>query len=194
MSWYTRDARADHRPRRTPTTAHTPTRPTRRHHPRIPTCGLTCADVFICTHRVTQAARNLLIDLQDAGASATYLIRDRDAKFPALFDQIIGDAGIQTVRTGVRIPRMNSIRERWVQTCRHELLDQTLIWNEQHLRHALREFEQHHNTHQPHQALRQAAPLRPAPEPITDPERITCLDICRHDRLGGVLHEYRHAS
>ncbi|MGV9384986.1 hypothetical protein ACWDRB_54910 [Nonomuraea sp. NPDC003707] len=31
--------------------------------------------------------------------------------------------------------------ERWIQTCRRELLDRTLIWNERHLLHALREFE-----------------------------------------------------
>jgi hypothetical protein len=37
---------------------------------------------------------------------------------------------------------MNSIMERWVQTCRRELLDRTLIWNQPHLLHALREFEQ----------------------------------------------------
>ena len=34
---------------------------------------------------------------------------------------------------------MNSIMERWVQTCRHELLDRTLIWNQRHLLHSLRE-------------------------------------------------------
>jgi hypothetical protein len=40
---------------------------------------------------------------------------------------------------------MNSIMERWVQTCRRELLDRTLIWNRSHLLHALREFEQFYN-------------------------------------------------
>ncbi|MEU1631130.1 integrase, partial [Streptomyces sp. NPDC020096] len=94
---------------------------------------------------VSQAARNLVMDLEDAAATVTYLIRDRDAKFPALFDQILADAGIQTVLTGIRMPRMNAIMERWVQTCRHELLDRTLIWHERHLRHALRQFELHHN-------------------------------------------------
>ena len=72
---------------------------------------------------VTQAARNLAMDLNDAGAKAKHLIRDRDAKFPSLFDQVLDDAGIQTVLSGIRVPRMNSIMERWVQTCRHELLD-----------------------------------------------------------------------
>ncbi|KAK1179755.1 integrase core domain-containing protein [Streptomyces sp. NBS 14/10] len=42
--------------------------------------------------------------------------------------------------------------ERWVQTCRRELLDRTLIWNHRHLLHALREFEQFYNAHRPHQA------------------------------------------
>jgi putative transposase len=36
---------------------------------------------------------------------------------------------------------MNSIMERWVQTCRRELLDRALIWNQVHLLRALREFE-----------------------------------------------------
>jgi transposase InsO family protein len=89
---------------------------------------------------------------------------------------------------------MNAIMERWIQTCRRELLDRTLIWNERHLRHALHEFEQHYNAHRPHQALNQTAPLRENCEPITDPGRITCADIHRHDRLGGVIHEYQIAA
>jgi hypothetical protein len=89
---------------------------------------------------------------------------------------------------------MNSIMERWVQSCRHELLDRTLIWNEHHLGHAQREYEEFCNSHRAHQAKRQAAPLRPVPAPITDPDRITHLNVRRHDRLGGVLHEYLHAA
>jgi putative transposase len=76
---------------------------------------------------VAQAARNLAMDLADAGCRARSLIRDRAGKFPALFDTILADAGIETVLSGVRMPRMNSIMERWVQTCRRELLDRTLI-------------------------------------------------------------------
>jgi hypothetical protein len=33
--------------------------------------------------------------------------------------------------------------ERWVETCRRELLDRNLIWNQRHLLHALWEFEEH---------------------------------------------------
>jgi transposase InsO family protein len=143
---------------------------------------------------VTQAARNLVMDLEDAGAGARFLIRDRDGKYPDLFDAILDDAGIQVVLSGVRMPRMNSIMERWVQTCRRELLDRTLIWNQSHLVHALRDFEHFYNNHRPHQGLGNARPLHPLPAPLTDPDQIIRLDIRRHDRLGGTLHQYEHAA
>ncbi|MEY9862949.1 transposase [Catenulispora sp. GAS73] len=95
---------------------------------------------------VAQAARNLVIDLEEAGATVKHLIRDRDAKFPPLFDEILGQAGIEVVLSGIRVPRMNSVMERWVQTCRHELLDRTLTWNQGHLLHALHEYETHYNS------------------------------------------------
>ncbi|MBB4786943.1 hypothetical protein [Streptomyces rapamycinicus] len=40
------------------------------------------------------------------------------------------DAGLKVVTTSVRIPRMNSLIKPWIQTCRTELLDRTLIWNQ----------------------------------------------------------------
>ena len=81
------------------------------------------------------------MDLENADSRARFLIRDRDGKFPALFDTVLTDSEIEVVLGGVQTPRMNSIMERWVQTCRRELLDRTLIWNQRHLLHALREFE-----------------------------------------------------
>src|SRR5437773_2679185 len=62
---------------------------------------------------VTQAVRNLAMDLQDAGCRARFLIRDRDGKYPALFDVILADAGIRVVLSGIQVPRMNSVMERW---------------------------------------------------------------------------------
>jgi transposase InsO family protein len=56
-------------------------------------------------------------------ARISFLIRDRDGKYPALIDEILAGAGITTVSAGVRTPRMNSIIERWVKTLRAELLD-----------------------------------------------------------------------
>ncbi len=63
---------------------------------------------------------------------------------------------------------MNSIMERWIGSCRRELLDRTLVWNQRHLMTVLREHEAFYNTHRPHRTLKQAAPLRPLPEAVTN--------------------------
>ncbi|MET7338783.1 hypothetical protein [Nonomuraea sp. NPDC005650] len=55
---------------------------------------------------VTQAMKNLVMDLNDAGCRARFLLRDRDGKFPALMDEILAEADVQTVLTGIRMPRM----------------------------------------------------------------------------------------
>jgi putative transposase len=143
---------------------------------------------------VTQVARNLAMDIEDAGTRVKYLIRDRDGTYPALFDAILADAGIEIVLSGVQMPRMNAVMQRWVRTCPLELLDRTLIWNQRHLLYALREYERFYNLHRPHQGIANARPLAPLPEPITDPDRLTQLNVHRHERLGGVLREYEHAA
>ena len=124
----------------------------------------------------------------------TYLIRDRDSRYTAAFDAVLTDSGITTITTGIRLPRMNAIMERWIRTCRTELLDRTLILNQAHLLHILREFEAFYNDHRTHRALQAAAPLRPLPTPITESDRLDQLNIRRKDRLGGILHEYHHAA
>ena len=113
---------------------------------------------------VVQQARNLLMDLEDAGTRVKFVLHDRDASFTAAFDSAFRAAGVRVVRSAVQVPRMNSIMERWVGSCRRELLDRTLIWNQRHLMTVLREYEDFYNTHRPHRALSQAAPLRTLPE------------------------------
>jgi transposase InsO family protein len=89
---------------------------------------------------------------------------------------------------------MNAIMERWIRSCRRELLDRTLIRNQQHLLHALREYEDFYNTHRPHQGITNARPLRPLPQPAADQTSVAQLDIRRRQRLGGILNEYHHAA
>ncbi|GGU04816.1 hypothetical protein GCM10010177_75180 [Actinomadura citrea] len=84
--------------------------------------------------------------------------------------------------------------EPWVQTCRRELLDPTLIWNQRHLLYALREFETFYNEHRPHQGIATARPLKSLPSPITELDEIAQLNIRRSKRLCGILKEYRHAA
>jgi putative transposase len=83
---------------------------------------------------------------------------------------------------------MNSIMERWVGSCRRELLDRTLVWNQRHLMRVLREYEDFYNSHRPHRALDQAAPLRALPDGAIDLDHFR---VRRLDRVGGVIHEYR---
>jgi transposase InsO family protein len=135
----------------------------------------------------TQLARNLVMDLQDAGATVKYLVRDRDSRYTAAFDAVFEGEGIKITKTGIRVPQMNAIMERWVRSCRAELLDRTLIINRAHLLHALHQYETFYNQHRPHRALRAAAPLCPLPQPITEPDQFDHLDIRRRDRLGGIL-------
>lgn len=137
---------------------------------------------------VVQVARNLVMDLEDAGCRARWLIRDRDGKYPGLFDAVLADAGIKTVLIGVRMPRMNAIMERWVQTCRRELLDRTLIWTQRHLLHALRAFETFYNHHRPHQGIANARPCALLPPPITDSDQLARRHVRRRQRLSGKTH------
>ena len=137
---------------------------------------------------VVQQARNLLMDLEDAGMSVKFVLHDRDASFTAAFDAVFQAAGVRVVRSAIQAPRMNSIMERWIGSCRRELLDRTLIWNQRHLMTVLREYEDFYNTHRPHRTLNQAAPLRPLPDGVTDLDHFR---LRRRDRAGGLIHEYR---
>ena len=138
---------------------------------------------------VTQQARNLLLDLGDQAGQLRFLIRDRDTKFTGTFDAVFQAEGIQIIKTPVQAPRANAIMERRVGSLRREILDRILIINAAHLRMVLAEYQAHFNTHRPHRSLEQASPLRALPEPID-----ADTEVIRHDRLGGLLHEYSQAA
>ncbi len=98
---------------------------------------------------VVQQARNLLVDLEDAGTRMRFVIHDRDASCTLAFDDVFMAVGAKVTRSAVQAPRMNSIMERWIGSCRRELLDRTLVWNQRHLMTVLREYEGFYNTHRP---------------------------------------------
>ena len=109
------------------------------------------------------------------------MIRDRGSNYTAAFDAVLAGAGIRTVLCNVRTPRMNAIAERWIGGCRRELLDRTLVWNQTHLLHVLRQYERHYNEHRPHRGISNSRPLQALPDPITDPNEITNLVVRRRE-------------
>jgi len=127
------------------------------------------------------------MDLEDTGTRVKNVLHDRDASFTAASGAVFQAASVRIVRSAVQAPRMNSVMQRWIGRCRHELLDHTLIWTKRHPMISLREYEDFYNTHRPHRTLKQAAPLRLLPDSVTD---LNHSRVQRHDRAEGLIHEY----
>jgi len=136
---------------------------------------------------VTQQARQLAWEMQEADTPPRFLIHDRDAKFPSAFDTVLAAEGVAVVRTPYRAPTANAQAERWVRSAREECLDQLLIVNEAHLRQVLATYVAHDNQARPHQGIGQRVP-------IPFDQRARQGPVRRRDVLGGLIHEYDRAA
>ena len=136
-----------------------------------------------------QQARNLLMDLGEYAARFKFLIRDRDSKFTAAFDEVLAGNGMRILKTPVRSPRANSFAERYAGTLRRECLDHLLIHGERHLRRILAEYVRHYNEHRPHQSREQRPPLYEPGQSVDITGRIR-----RKQVLHGLINEYQRAA
>ncbi|MFD1935599.1 integrase core domain-containing protein [Nonomuraea mangrovi] len=130
-----------------------------------------------------------LDNLGERAASFRFLVRDRAAKFTAVFDEIFAAAGITVLKTPPRTPRANCYAERWIRTVRAEVIDRMLIYGERHLRAVLDEYIDHYNGHRSHQVRGQRPPDQDEQTVVPTQGRIE-----RHKVLGEAINEYRRAA
>ena len=133
---------------------------------------------------IAQIARNLTDPVDGFLRSQRFLIVDRDSKFTDQFTRVLHDAGVQVVRTAYQAPDMNAVAERWVLSVKSECLDRMILFGEDALRRALREYGAHFHGERPHQGL---------DNELIAPERgltSTTGDIVETERLGGLLRSY----
>ena len=139
---------------------------------------------------VIQQARNLSFELAQRSRPVKFLIRDRDTKFTAEFDEVLRSEGIRTVRTPIRAPRASAFAERFVGTIRRERLDRMLIFGRRHLEAVVHKYVEHYNSHRPRRSLGRLPPqpkgLAPAVLKDVDPSRLK-----RTEPISGLIHEYR---
>jgi transposase InsO family protein len=118
-----------------------------------------------------------------------FMIRDGAGQFTRSYDNVLAGSGIAAISTPPRSPQANAFAEQWVRTLRHELLDRTIIWNQQ-LEQLLREYIEHYNTQRPHRGIGQRAP--------NDQGIVTPIGpghpIQRHTTCGGLINQYRPAA
>ena len=83
-------------------------------------------------------------------------------------------------------PWQNGTAERWVGSCRRELLDHVIALNEQHLRRLTRDYVSYHHQDRIHDSLERDTPSRRPVEQKPSPNSI----VSSNPRLGGLHHLY----
>ena len=112
---------------------------------------------------------------------------DRDSKFTDQFHQILGDAGVATVRTAFQAPDMNAIAEQFIGSIKRECLDRIIMLGEDHPRRVLREYVAHYNAERPQGIGNELI----APSTTRAAQSGA---IVEHKRLGGLLRSYSRVA
>ena len=87
------------------------------------------------------------------------------------------------VRTSFESPWQNGVAERWVESCRRDLLDHIIVVNERHLKRLLSEYVRYYHDDRTHLGLSKETPGGAAK-----------VRVVSHARLGGLHHRYDRAA
>jgi putative transposase len=74
-----------------------------------------------------------------------FLLFDRDSKFGNDVICAAKNLGTEPVRTAFRSPWQNGVAERWVGSCRRDLLDHVIVLNERHLKRLMHDYIRYYN-------------------------------------------------
>ena len=82
-----------------------------------------------------------------------YVIFDHDSKFNEYVIAFLKATSLKPKRTSIQAPWQNGTAERWVGSCRRELLDHVIPLNEPHLRRLIGEYVRYHHEERIHDPL-----------------------------------------
>jgi putative transposase len=120
-------------------------------------------------------------------SSPRFLIFDRDSKYSVDVACAVRSMAIRPVRTSFESPWQNGVAERWVETCRRDLLDHIIAVNERHLKRLLADFVHYYHDDRTHLGLGKGTP--------NCRTRSTASGRVRSfPRLGGLHHRYDRAA
>jgi putative transposase len=115
-----------------------------------------------------------------------YVIFDRDSTFNDEVVTFLRATGLKPRRTSAQAPWQNGIAERWVGSCRREVLDQVIALNEAHLRRVIRDYVNYYHEDRIHDSLSKDTPNgRP-----TEHKASLKATVISSGRLGGLHHRY----
>ena len=119
-----------------------------------------------------------------------YLILDREHTFDGEVLETAETLGVRPVRTAVRSPWQNGIAERFVGSCRRDLLDLVIVLNERHLKRLMSEYVRYYHDDRTHLGLRKETPgHRTAAASANANSKVISIP-----RLGGLHHRYDLAA
>ena len=115
-----------------------------------------------------------------------YLIFDRDFIFNAAVIEFIKATGTKPVRTSFRSPWQNGTAERWVGSCRRELLEHVVVLGACHLIRLVQAYISYYHEDRCHLGLNKDTPsLRAVTHRPSPTAKVVALP-----RVGGLHHRY----
>ncbi len=118
-------------------------------------------------------------------SAPNYLIFDNDTIFSSEVSASIKSIGITPKRTAFRSPWQNGTAERWVGSCKRELIDHVIVLNEEHLRRLLRDYVRYYNADRVHTCLQDSPEGRAIESRSSMNAKVVGLP-----RVGGLHHRY----